>query len=93
MTKSLTIQMLKTAVKNHSSIEYEFPDVDYTGEEPIDKEGFEADMAKVIDVQTANVLLTVYNALNKKSRVKFRSMLPTFKTFEKLVNFAWSRVK
>ena len=40
-----------------------------------------------IDVQTANAILTVYNSLNEKNKVRFESLpLP------KLIQFCWGSV-
>ena len=94
MAKSLTIQMLRNAVKNHSYIKHEFPDVDYTQEEVYNREDFSAEDAKIIDIQTANVLVKVYDSIKiQKNKEKFKRMLKTWNGFEKLIDFAWKCVK
>lgn len=94
MTKQLTIQTLRDSVKNHSYIKHEFPDADYTQEEIYNQEDFSAEDAKIIDIQTANVLIKVYNTMKEqKNKEKFERMLKTWNGFEKLIDFAWKCVK
>jgi len=44
-----------------------------------------------IDMQTANVLLTVHKALNEKNKANFESMAET--NLPKLIRFCWERVE
>ena len=47
-----------------------------------------------IDMQTANVLLKVYDALNKQNKEKVETMMSKDKqNFMKIVDFAWKQVK
>lgn len=47
-----------------------------------------------VDVQTANALLTVHDALNAESRVKFAYMLAQSPgTFRRLLDFCWKQVR
>ncbi len=93
----LTIQALEGIVDEKGYIEHQFPDVDYTQtpeevEEEITQYGAKIN-GTVIDMQTANVLLTVYKALKEDgSKQKFRRMLRTLRNFEKLVAFSWGAV-
>ena len=96
-SKQLTIQTLEQAIKNHSYIEYKFEDVDYTQtEEEINEEikhyGGKIE-GTIIDVQTANLLVTAYKELNEDHKAKFERMLESYLSFEKLVNFCWSIIK
>jgi len=96
--KQLSIDMLRDSIKNHSFIEYKFPDIDYTKtneelENEITEYGSEL-KGSIIDVQTVNALLTVYNAMNEEhNKKKFERMLLNYSTFEKLISFCWSHVK
>lgn len=95
--KQLTIQDIKGIVGEKGYLEFKFPDVDYTKtkeelEEEITEFGGQI-KGTIIDMQTANMLLTVYNALGIKQKEKFERMLRTFTNFEKLVDFGWKCVK
>ena len=47
-----------------------------------------------VDVQTANVLLKVYDALNSQNQKKFEDALrKNEKSFMKMLDFAWSKMK
>jgi len=95
---SLTIQALRDCVKNFAMIEHKFPDVDYTQtpeevDEEITQYGGKIN-GHIIDVQTANALLTVYDAFQEeRHKEKFVKMLETWTNFEKLVSFAWKCIK
>ena len=45
------------------------------------------------DVQTASMLLAVYDALSEVNHEKYRTMLQTFGGFQRLVSFGWNHVK
>jgi len=95
MTKqNMTIQVLRDVVKNMAYVEHKFPDVDYTQtrEEEIREFGGKIN-GTVIDMQTANMMVTVYNALGKPQQEKFDRMLLTMRGFDKLVDFGWKQVK
>ena len=54
---------------------------------------FNAGPTCAVDVQTANAILLVYDALNEANQAKVRGMLTTHKGFKRLINFAWSQVR
>jgi len=86
----MDLQLLKKIVDNKAYEEVTWPDVIFTPE-PEDREDHEG---MIIDMQTANMLLTVYNALGKpESKLKFERMLTTYTDFMKLVDFGWKQVK
>jgi len=73
-----TIKDLEKIVKTKSRGEIKFKD---------------GDSIKV-DMQTANVLVKVYDALNDPNKKKFEDALGKNETmFMKMVDFAWSKVK
>lgn len=93
----MTIQVLRNIVKNKAYVEYKFPDVDYTQtreeiEEEIREFGGKIE-GTMIDMQTANMMVTVYDALGKPQQEKFDRVMMTMRGFEKLVDFGWKQVK
>jgi hypothetical protein len=46
----------------------------------------------IVDATTANMLVTVRNALSKKNQPNFDKMLETPQGFRKLVDFGWSHI-
>jgi len=47
-----------------------------------------------VDVQTANMLTTVHDALGPENQARFQGMLAhSASTFHRLVNFGWSQAK
>lgn len=73
----VTIEALRDAVARHSYIAASFDDDDC----PV-----------IIDVQTANVLVLVYDALGAKHHESFERMLLNNYDLLTLVSFAWGRV-
>lgn len=93
----MTIGILRKIRDDKGYLEFKFPDIDYTKtpeeiEQEITSYGGELH-GTVIDMQTANVLVTVHDALGSKHQTKFQKMLVCWKGFEKLVNFSWKQVK
>ena len=97
MTKDLTIQILRDAVKNKTYIEQEFRDMKFYGfnDEDAEIENIKTPTKGVIiDMNTANVLVNVYDAMkDETNKHKFENMLRSWFDFEKLVTFAWRYVK
>jgi hypothetical protein len=90
-TKTMSLQLLKDIVYNHAYAEVMWSDLQLVKE---NGENENEDAGMIVDAQTANMLLAVYNAFNKEeSRKKFERMLSTYTNFQKLVDFGWKQVR
>lgn len=47
----------------------------------------------ILDIQTANMLLTIYNALGEANRILFERTITTLGGFLAVCEFGWSKVK
>lgn len=97
-SKDFTIEHLKESLKEKAYFEVKFSHVNYEKTElELQDEAREFGgnfKGTIIDMQTANMLVTVYNAMRKKEhKEKFNRMLKHFSTFDRLVSFGWSQVK
>lgn len=87
--KQLTIDFLKSAVKQHSCfcIEnqggnlFQHPETEEIPENSL-----------LVDVQSANVLCIVYNALSSKNQARFNSMLQNEYKLASLLDKMWDWV-
>jgi len=100
LSKDFSVEDLKQSVKDMAYFEVKFSDIDYSRDkEDLEKEAYEHGgnfKGHIIDMQTANMLCIIYDALVKQNpdyKIKFERMLKTFTNFEKLVKFGWSKVK
>ena len=88
--EKMSLQLLQEIVRDKSYKEVAWDDLEILTKEEAKIPECEG---MIIDMQTANMLLTVYNALNKEHQAKFETMLTTWRGFEKLVGFGWKQVK
>jgi len=97
LSKNFSIDDLKESINDKAYFEVKFSDLDYTRTtEEIEKESYELGAnisGTIVDMQTANMLCIVHDALNSKMQEKFERMLKTFQNFDKLVTFGWRQVK
>lgn len=84
--KAITIQDLRSCVKNHGLIRL---GADYNQDDPGNQEDINAD---VLDVQTANMLITVYDALGSEQQTKFVKYLNGPRRYD-FISKMWKLVK
>lgn len=97
-SKDFSIDNLKESLKEKSYFQVKFSHVNYEKtKEESEEEAREFGgnfKGTIIDMQTANMLVTVYDAMKiKEHKEKFNRMLKHFSTFDRLVTFGWSQVK
>ncbi len=92
MVRKTIYQRLEQIVAEKQFQQIKFPDLTIVEDETEQHETLEASDGMVIDMQTANMLITVIAALSTKNQRKAKKMLATWTGFEKMVNFGWSVV-
>ena len=74
----MTIKDLETAIKYHTAL-------------LVIEKGSDNDL--IVDVQSCNALLTVYDALKEENnKEKFKKQLQKMQTLERLLKFSWDKV-
>lgn len=87
--KSLTIDIIKDRVRQHSYVTVHNPGGDLF--QAKDEEGNKTGL--LIDVQSLNLLSKIYDALNDVNKAKFNSVLQDEYKFASLLNHMWECVK
>lgn len=95
MAKKTIYQRLEQIVQEKQFQQIKFPDLKIIEEvDPQDQhQTIKSSDGMIVDMQTANMLITVIAALSIKNQKKAKKMLETWYGFEKMVNFGWSKVK